>query len=236
MKHLQLLDASLRQVPQHGYTTRAFIAAIQSDATLPQYKATTLHAIFPSRPPITHLTERISKPVHQEPVGPARALFQRWLDLGREDMEQHLFDCPQKTQESIFSSGLHRRLEYSQTGLEHLPQGLKLLSAPSAHGDDFLPVHVPLPDPRPAMDLARSLCRASGNKEQGTDWYSTRLRLVTIYGLCELHLLGTQSLSRTHDLLDALLLGSASSSNPGDVSFLTFVGKSWQGILRSRYF
>lgn len=94
--------------------------------------------------------------------------------------------------------------------------------------------------PSVSPSLLRSL--ANSLPCQQADWYLTRSRLGTIYGLAELHLLSpsnaltsAERVESTLELVDALLDRSRSmqKSVEGAGQFAEWVGKSWMGMGRS---
>ncbi|TNY23438.1 hypothetical protein DMC30DRAFT_414128 [Rhodotorula diobovata] len=199
-----------------------------------------------------------SAPRDRERTGPARALVDEWLVKGREDMVAAVAQS-RLTGDDALRVGVRERLAYNEPVLDKLPEALALLSAPTStylnNPLSALPWPSPVPHLTHVAHIAQDLAKASGSHAQGTEWYTLRLRLSTIYALSELSLLSPPAPS---------LSASASASSPSatppaeriaaaqqyaerlfDQSaklgtevhnaalFLEWVRKSWMGLARS---
>ncbi|GAA5821595.1 hypothetical protein JCM10212_002980 [Sporobolomyces blumeae] len=138
-------------------------------------------------------------PDHQrpEPTGPARALVRAWLDHERVEMVRHVRRL-ERGGEHAMRRGVEQRLRSNLPVLDHLPDALALLSAPtttplSSPLSSLSPFPSPVPHFDHAFKIANDLAKASGSTEQGTAWYRVRMRLALIYTLSELHLLASAS-------------------------------------------
>ncbi|GAA5990959.1 hypothetical protein JCM10908_000096 [Rhodotorula pacifica] len=201
----------------------------------------------------------------RERTGPARALVREWLLKGREDMvrtvnEAHLGG---KNQVEAYRIGIETRLRYNQDVLDKLPEirpssrseALALLNAPTSTYLTDLSAAVPIPHVSGHLahvaEIAHDLARASGSQAQGTEWYSLRLRLGTVYALSELSLLAPSSsssststsatLTPSERIDQAVLYSRELLQRTGRVGqelenagmFAEWVRKSWMGIGRS---
>ncbi|GAA6025066.1 hypothetical protein JCM11491_006059 [Sporobolomyces phaffii] len=131
---------------------------------------------------------------HLEKTGPARALFNAWLEQGRSDMVDTVRQSRLRGDDAL-RRGVRARLEYNLPVLDTLPQALALLSAPTTTplSDPAAILPSPLPHLAHVAAIAQDLAKASGSQAQGTAWYSIRTRLSLIYTLSELHLLSSPS-------------------------------------------
>ncbi|GAA5843208.1 hypothetical protein JCM3766R1_006620 [Sporobolomyces carnicolor] len=185
----------------------------------------------------------------REKTGPARALFQEWLEQGRREMVEAIRQSRLGGADAI-NRGIRARLTYNEPVLDRLPQALALLSAPTT-----TPLSSPLsilPSPVPHLahsaSIAQDLAKSSGSQAQGTAWYSIRARLALIYTLSELHLLAAPasepaaSTTASERIQDAIRFseklwretGKVGDTVQGAEDFATWVVKSWMGIIRSR--
>ncbi|GAA5881952.1 hypothetical protein JCM16303_003481 [Sporobolomyces ruberrimus] len=189
----------------------------------------------------------------REKTGPAKALFEAWLEEGRREMVKTVRESGLRGQDAM-KRGLRARLEYNEQVLDMLPQALALLSAPTT-----TPLSAPssiLPSPIPHLShvagIAQDLAKSSGSEAQGTAWYTLRARLSLIYSLSELHLLSTSSSTSSSDPSDPIpttteriadsiryseklwrQTGQVGKKVDGVEEFGNWVVKSWMGIGRS---
>ncbi|BGP55145.1 hypothetical protein JCM8202_002796 [Rhodotorula sphaerocarpa] len=182
----------------------------------------------------------------RERTGPARALVQEWLREGRRHMT-HEVRHSRLQGDAAFRKGLEARLQYNEEVLDRLPQALALLNAPTSTYLSDLSAALPIPHVTGHLshvaEIAHDLARASGSQAQGTEWYSLRLRLGTVYALSELSLLAPsssalpareridQAVATSHALLERT--GRVGNELDNARMFAEWVAKSWAGIGRS---
>ncbi|POY70103.1 hypothetical protein BMF94_6877 [Rhodotorula taiwanensis] len=188
-----------------------------------------------------------------ERTGPARALVNEWLIQGRERMVDEVRASGLRGVEA-YKRGIEARLRYNQDMLDRLPSALALLSAPTSTYLSDLSAALPVPHITPHLahvaEIAHDLAKAGGSQHQGTEWYSLRLRLGTIYALSELSLVAPpssptvaatpalpaadriqQAIAYSHRLFDQTGRVGQELDNVG--MFAEWVRKSWMGIGRS---
>ncbi|GAA5997716.1 uncharacterized protein JCM10292_006763 [Rhodotorula paludigena] len=269
----QLTRAALPLVPEHGFTADTLLRAAASVPALPApLPGHALHALFPS-PPVAQpaafslrglaignggrrslsrqeliaLARREgTAPRDRERTGPARALVHEWLAEGRRVMVDRVRSSGLKGDKAV-QVGLRERLRYNEGVLDQLPQALALLTAPTSTYLSDLRAVLPVPSPTAHLyhvaQIAQDLAKASGSEAQGTDWYSLRLRLGTVYALSELSLLApsSSSLPAPDRIAAAVALSEQLLDRTGQLGkdvenvglFAEWVRKSWVGIGRS---
>ncbi|GAA5964439.1 hypothetical protein JCM8115_006315 [Rhodotorula mucilaginosa] len=271
----QLARAALPHVRQHGFTADAFL---HRDPTLTEHTLHALYPSPPAREPaqpgafsLKGLVvlgnggkQSLSKQQlvalargqgtarrGRERTGPARALVKEWLVQGRQDMVD-VVSQSRLQGEAAYRLGIEARLKYNQDLLDKLPQALALLNAPTSTYLSDLSAALPVPHITGHLshvaEIAHDLAKASGSQAQGTDWYSLRLRLGTVYALSELSLLAPSSsaaattASSSEERVQAaiaysrqLLEGTGRIGKELDNAglFADWVVKSWRGIGRS---
>ncbi|GAA5912853.1 uncharacterized protein JCM6883_004855 [Sporobolomyces salmoneus] len=275
----ELTRLALPLIPKHGFTTQTLLLASSSSsqplsartidalypsppASIPSPNSFSLKGLAIgnggkrslSRPELIALARGQgivagSQQEGREKTGPARALFEEWLEEGRREMIKTVRESGLRGEEAM-KKGMKERLMYNEQVLDRLPQALALLSAPTttplSSPTSFLPS--PIPHLSHVASIAQDLAKSSGSQAQGTAWYSLRARLSLIYTLSELHLLSPPSsdpsstITTPAERIQASILfseklwretGKVGDSIQGMEDFGNWVGKSWMGIGRS---
>ncbi|PLW10542.1 hypothetical protein PCANC_20902 [Puccinia coronata f. sp. avenae] len=243
----RLLMAALPFVPTHGFTSEAILAGVDSEPELARLEITswTLSGLFPSTTAkaatVAGLAGRAVP--RSEPIGPSKALAERWIQEGNSRMMASV-----KNEQLTFKLhglvGVRRafeiRLSYNRTiPKEFLLNALALMATPK---DPFFGVSLPLELPHVlpygshALDVATDALAALRDYSKSREWMLRRIRLAGVYTAVELmhisiDLPPTDMSTQIQKLLDAS--ESLATHTGNTVEFLSYVRRSQQSIIRS---
>ncbi|KAA1108614.1 hypothetical protein PGT21_019389 [Puccinia graminis f. sp. tritici] len=245
----QLLTAALPFVRTHGFSAATIMAGVASRPELQRLAISrwTLSGLFPSTTTTstTNISNGIDRGTHAatEPIGPSKALAERWIQEGNSHMKTRL-----KNEHLGFKkdrlAGVRRafeiRLEYNRTiPKEHLLKALALVVTPK-HPFFGLPLPLELPHFLPygshALAVATDALAGLKDYSKAREWMLRRIRLAGVYSAIELMSIGTDqspvSLSNElQNLLDAS--ESLATHTANTVEFISYVHRSQRSIIQS---
>ncbi|WAR52894.1 hypothetical protein PtB15_2B322 [Puccinia triticina] len=236
----QLLTAAIPFVPTHGFSSAAILAGVDSQPELQRLAIShwTLSGLFPS----TTTSTVIDRTSHgSEPIGPSKALAERWIEEGNSQMKATV-----TSENLVFKrdrlGGVRRafevRLAYNRTiPKEYLLKALVLAVTPK---DPFfgvrLPVELPhiLPYGSHALNVATDALAGLQDYSKSREWMLRRIRLAGVYSAIELMSIGT-NLQPSSGEIDKLLDASeALATHTGNTfEFINYVNSSQRSIIRS---
>ncbi|KAH9471125.1 hypothetical protein Pst134EA_005034 [Puccinia striiformis f. sp. tritici] len=223
----KLLTAALPFVPTHGFSSATILAGAASEPELQSLAISswTLSNLFPS----TTTTSAMINPTGPctEPIGPSKALAERWIEEGNSHMKTTV-----KSENLVFK-------KHGLNGVQRAFEALALIVTPE---DPFfgvrLPVELPhiLPYGSHALNVAADALAGLQDYSKSREWMLRRIRLAGVYSAIELMSLGVDqppvsTSNEIQKLLDASESLATHTSNT--VEFINYVNRSSRSIIQS---
>lgn len=241
---VQLLEAALAFIPTHGFSSAALLAGAAHHPELRQVSINrqTLSGLFPSTTIKSTTTPWQGSSTH-EPIGPAKALAECWIQNGNRRMKSQV-ESENLTLAKDGLGGVERafmiRLAYNRSiPSDYLQEALALVVTPCDPSFGVpLPIEMPhvLPYGSHALSVSTEALAGLKDYSRSREWMLRRIRLAGVYSAAELISIrhGESDASTLSEVRRLLQASESLAATVGEVfQFATYVIRSQRAIMRS---